>query len=292
MEDSLRGKLLIASPALDGPQLRALGRAHDRALGGRRDGHRPQPPRRRRRARADAGARGRSPATTRSSSAVPCSRRRSCFWPSSPIRAPRPGSSSPTSASPRPTTDFDELGDAVRRGRFYAGYSGWGPGQLEVEIEIESWIVEPPLPAELFPDDPESLWSDVLARKGRLLHADLSDARRPEHELSHCAVPSLEEINPGVFTAGRRTCPTGRPTRAGRRGGRRRSRASRTRATDALVLIDPLVDRRRLGGDRRAGRAPRRARRARHHLSVARALGRGGDAALCQLARSRRRTRT
>ena len=63
-------------------------------------------------------------------------------------------------------TDLAELGDAVRRGRFYAGYSGWGPGQLELEIEIDSWIVEPPLPSELFPDDPESLWSDVLARKG------------------------------------------------------------------------------------------------------------------------------
>ena len=61
--------------------------------------------------------------------------------------------------------DFEELGEAVRRGRFYAGYSGWGPGQLEMELEIDSWIVEPPLPAELFPDYPESLWSDVLERK-------------------------------------------------------------------------------------------------------------------------------
>jgi putative transcriptional regulator len=26
--------------------------------------------------------------------------------------------------------------------------------------------VEPPLPAELFPEDPGTLWSDVLARKG------------------------------------------------------------------------------------------------------------------------------
>jgi putative transcriptional regulator len=63
-------------------------------------------------------------------------------------------------------TDLSDLGDAVRRGRFYAGYSGWGPGQLELELEIESWIVEPPLPTELFPDDPDSLWSDVLKRKG------------------------------------------------------------------------------------------------------------------------------
>jgi putative transcriptional regulator len=62
--------------------------------------------------------------------------------------------------------DLDELAAAVRRGRVYAGYSGWGPGQLEAELEIDSWIIEAPLPKELFPDDPATLWSDVLARKG------------------------------------------------------------------------------------------------------------------------------
>lgn len=62
--------------------------------------------------------------------------------------------------------DLEDLAGAVRRGRVYAGYSGWGPGQLEGEIEVDSWIVEPPLPKELFPDDPTTLWSDVLARKG------------------------------------------------------------------------------------------------------------------------------
>jgi putative transcriptional regulator len=62
--------------------------------------------------------------------------------------------------------DIDELSGAVRRGRVYAGYSGWGEGQLEAELELESWIVEPPLPSELFPDDPETMWSGVLARKG------------------------------------------------------------------------------------------------------------------------------
>jgi putative transcriptional regulator len=62
--------------------------------------------------------------------------------------------------------DLAELADSVRRGRVYAGYSGWGAGQLEAEMEVDSWIVEPPLPAELFPEDPGTLWSDVLARKG------------------------------------------------------------------------------------------------------------------------------
>lgn len=55
---------------------------------------------------------------------------------------------------------------ATRRVRVFAGYSGWGPGQLEAEIEEEAWILEPPVPAELFADDPEGLWSAVLERKG------------------------------------------------------------------------------------------------------------------------------
>lgn len=64
------------------------------------------------------------------------------------------------------TTELEELPEAVRRGRVYAGFSGWGPGQLESELEQEAWIVEPPIPPELFPDDPSTLWRDVLDRKG------------------------------------------------------------------------------------------------------------------------------
>ncbi len=62
--------------------------------------------------------------------------------------------------------DLAELAASVRRGRVYAGYSGWGAGQLEAELEEDAWIVEPPIPSELFPEDPEHLWNDVLARKG------------------------------------------------------------------------------------------------------------------------------
>ena len=63
-------------------------------------------------------------------------------------------------------TDSDELERVIRRGRVYAGYSGWGAGQLEGELAEDAWIVEPPLPSELFADDPEQLWHTVLARKG------------------------------------------------------------------------------------------------------------------------------
>jgi putative transcriptional regulator len=68
---------------------------------------------------------------------------------------------------PGDAEDTDALAAAVRRARVYAGHAGWGPGQLEDELEEEAWIVEAPRREELFSDDPEGLWSAVLRRKGR-----------------------------------------------------------------------------------------------------------------------------
>jgi putative transcriptional regulator len=60
-----------------------------------------------------------------------------------------------------PTT----LGE-LKRARVFAGYAGWGPGQLDGELEEGSWIIEPALPEDVFTSDPDALWSDVLRRKG------------------------------------------------------------------------------------------------------------------------------
>ena len=61
--------------------------------------------------------------------------------------------------------DPDELGE-LRRARVFVGYAGWGPGQLDDELEEGSWIVEPALPEDVFTDQPDELWADVLRRKG------------------------------------------------------------------------------------------------------------------------------
>jgi putative transcriptional regulator len=55
----------------------------------------------------------------------------------------------------------------VRRARLFAGYAGWGPGQLEAEIDDGSWIQEPARPDDVFAADAAGLWSAVLRRKGR-----------------------------------------------------------------------------------------------------------------------------
>ncbi len=49
-------------------------------------------------------------------------------------------------------------GDASATFRLYAGYGGWGPGQLEHEIELGGWSVLRATAALVFDDDPDSLW--------------------------------------------------------------------------------------------------------------------------------------
>jgi putative transcriptional regulator len=65
--------------------------------------------------------------------------------------------------------DLNELADVVDsagRIRVFAGYAGWGPGQLDDELERDDWIVEPARPGDVFHDDPAQLWAEVLQRKG------------------------------------------------------------------------------------------------------------------------------
>jgi putative transcriptional regulator len=67
---------------------------------------------------------------------------------------------------PAPEADIEELVDATERGRVFAGYAGWGAGQLDEELSQGDWIPHPAVPEDVFTTAPAKLWSSVLARKG------------------------------------------------------------------------------------------------------------------------------
>ena len=62
--------------------------------------------------------------------------------------------------------EIEDLVDVTRRARAFAGYSGWGPGQLDAELEREDWFVAPAGIDDIFDPDPDELWRRVLERKG------------------------------------------------------------------------------------------------------------------------------
>ncbi len=66
---------------------------------------------------------------------------------------------------PGEVDDDTELGP-LRKLRVFAGYAGWGPGQLEQELSEQSWVVLPARASDVFTDAPEELWPRVLRRHG------------------------------------------------------------------------------------------------------------------------------
>ncbi len=72
------------------------------------------------------------------------------------------------------STGFDVLkalanGDGPQTRRFYLGYAGWGPGQLEGEIAHEDWLTAPADPSLIFGDEGEALWEKVMKGAGQTL---------------------------------------------------------------------------------------------------------------------------
>lgn len=55
--------------------------------------------------------------------------------------------------------------------RFYSGYAGWAPRQLDAELSAGVWVVLDALPDDVFCSEPERLWRTVLGREGGKLAA-------------------------------------------------------------------------------------------------------------------------
>jgi putative transcriptional regulator len=67
---------------------------------------------------------------------------------------------------PAADAELEQLSEATDRVRVFAGFAGWGEGQLEAEVGQGDWIAHTALAEDVFTDVPEQLWSDVLTRKG------------------------------------------------------------------------------------------------------------------------------
>lgn len=63
-------------------------------------------------------------------------------------------------------SDPDEAAASIARLRVFAGYAGWGSGQLEAEMLAGGWWSLESLAGDAFDPDPATLWHRVLRRQG------------------------------------------------------------------------------------------------------------------------------
>jgi putative transcriptional regulator len=69
--------------------------------------------------------------------------------------------------------DFTMLKDILRKDksnidkvRFFIGYSGWDPGQLQMELDQNSWVVKSMVEDNILTISPKNLWKDTLRKMG------------------------------------------------------------------------------------------------------------------------------
>ncbi len=51
--------------------------------------------------------------------------------------------------------------------RFFVGYSGWSPNQLDRELKEKSWVLSQTTVPEIINNPPETLWSNYLKNMGQ-----------------------------------------------------------------------------------------------------------------------------
>jgi len=70
-----------------------------------------------------------------------------------------------------------EIAEGLAHLRVFRGYSGWGAGQLDDELEEGAWLVLSCDTSDVFCSNPQDLWRNVLRRNGgrKALLADAPD---------------------------------------------------------------------------------------------------------------------
>lgn len=83
--------------------------------------------------------------------------------------------------------DFEMLTEKIVLGevsssevKFFGGYSGWGPGQLEDEMAEKSWIIGELTKEDILTGNPEGLWKKALRPLGRKYSVMAEFPKNPE----------------------------------------------------------------------------------------------------------------
>ncbi len=63
-------------------------------------------------------------------------------------------------------TLIEAEGPTARDLRFFLGYAGWSPGQLDEEIRQGGWFLSEAGGEDVFAESPDRLWRSVLRKKG------------------------------------------------------------------------------------------------------------------------------
>jgi len=72
------------------------------------------------------------------------------------------------------------VADSGTQSKFFAGYAGWTAGQLEAEMEEDSWLSMPATAGAIF-SDAEDLWNSLMRKAGLAkIWPGLDPARIPE----------------------------------------------------------------------------------------------------------------
>jgi putative transcriptional regulator len=88
----------------------------------------------------------------------------------------------------------DPPGDAAGDPRFrlFAGYAGWGTGQLEAEIARGDWTIVPADAEQVFAPAPERVWESLVTREGRWVRFDPEGANGARKRLQPSHWPAYD----------------------------------------------------------------------------------------------------
>ena len=73
--------------------------------------------------------------------------------------------------------------------RFYLGYAGWAPGQLDYELARDSWHVLPASDEIVFSEDPKRLWQRL--KPAQQYRAALQSIQKAGHPAPKAAYPRV-----------------------------------------------------------------------------------------------------